>query len=193
MTARSVVVSRPLRTSNAVGDWGDEIFHKIDQSLEESRSMTASVSNGSKYNHHTSTISDASSTYSTAQFGQRASGRQISIESKMHLQPRQSGGLDVPLDSEDSAFGRGSHRIASEGSMQDGVSVVGSNRNTKEYGDLYDSHWRPSGQVQAQGNQNLKPTDAVRDNRRTAQMDAKPQTIREVPGPLPSPSIGKAM
>lgn len=181
------------RTSNAVGDWGDDIFHEIDQSLQESRSMTIPLPHDTKHNHHTSTLSDASSIYSTAQTGQRGSGRQVSIDSKLHLQPRQSGGLDVPLDSEDSAVGREDGKQASDGSVQNDPSVAGSSRNTKEFGGFYDSYWRRSGQAQAQGNQNLKPTDAARDNRRAAQMESKPETIREVPSPLPSPSIGKAM
>ncbi|KAL8996807.1 MAG: hypothetical protein Q9169_003776 [Polycauliona sp. 2 TL-2023] len=188
-----VVVARPPRTSNAVGDWGNDIFHEIDQSLEESRSMIAPLPHGSKYNHHTSTLSDASSTFSTAQVGQRVSGRQISIDSKLNFQTRQSGGLDVPLDSGNAAVGSKDGNRASDGSVQENPSVAGSSRNTKEFGDFYDSYWRRSGQAQAQGSQNLKPTDTSKDNRRAIQMDTKPETIREVPSPLPSPAIGKAM
>ncbi|KAL8668011.1 MAG: hypothetical protein Q9168_007116 [Polycauliona sp. 1 TL-2023] len=183
-----VVVTRQPRTSNAVGDWGDDIFHEIDQSLEESRSIAVRLPHGSKYNHHTSTLSDASSTFSTAQVGHRASGRQISIDSTLHEQPRQSGGLDVALESENSAVGLGG-----DGSVLDYPSVAGSNRSTKEFGDFYDSYWRRSGQAQAQGSQDLKPTDAARENRRAAQMESKPETIEEVPSPMPSPSIGAAL
>ncbi|CAL8577231.1 hypothetical protein XPA_003069 [Xanthoria parietina] len=188
-----VVLSGQGRTSNAVGDWGDDIFHKIDQSLQESRSMTIPAPHDTKHNHHTSTLSDASSTYSTAQIGQRGSGRQVSIDSKLHLQPRQSGGLDVLQDSEDSAVGREDEKRASGGSVQKEPSVAGSSRNTKDFGEFYDSYWRQSGQSQAQGNQKLKPTAAARDHRRAAQLESKPETIREVASPLASPSIGKAM
>ncbi|KAL8724630.1 MAG: hypothetical protein Q9166_007840 [cf. Caloplaca sp. 2 TL-2023] len=178
------------RAPNAVGDWGDDIFKEIDQSLQESRSMNIPPTNN---NHHTSTLSDASSTYSTAQIGRRGSGRQISIDSKLQLQPRQSGGPYVSLKPEVSAAGREGKRRASDSSIQHDPSVAGSHRNTKEFGDFYDSDWMGSGQTQASGNQYLKPTDVARDGGRVAQMDSKSETIREVPSPLPSPSIGKAM
>lgn len=155
--------------------------------------MTIPAPHDTKHNHHTSTLSDASSTYSTAQIGQRGSGRQVSIDSKLHLQPRQSGGLDVLQDSEDSAVGREDEKRASGGSVQKEPSVAGSSLNTKDFGEFYDSYWRQSGQSQAQGNQKLKPTAAARDHRRAAQLESKPETIREVASPLASPSIGKAM
>ncbi|KAL8767169.1 MAG: hypothetical protein Q9209_006260 [Squamulea sp. 1 TL-2023] len=182
-----VVASQQPRVPNAVGDWGKDIFQEIDQSLQESRSMNT------KYSHHTSSLSDASSTYSTARIGHRGSGRQISIDSKIHLHPQQSAGPDVLPESERSPAGREGKRRASDGSVRDDRSIAGNHRNTKELGDFYDSCWGRSGQTQATGNQNLKPTDAGRDGRRAAQLVSKPETIKEVANPLASPSIGKAM
>ncbi|KAL8874577.1 MAG: hypothetical protein Q9174_000104 [Haloplaca sp. 1 TL-2023] len=187
------------RPANAVDDWGQEIFSKIDQSLQESRSANVPSSN-SKYNHHTSTLSDASSTYSTAQVGHRGSGRQISIDSKIQSQPRQSVGPNIVVDPSDVAAERGTRRRESDASLEGAdtgnQSNAGSHRNTKEFGDFYDSYWRRSGQAQSHvqhGNQNVKPGDMVRDGRRPGQMELKPETIAEVPSPIPSPAIGKAM
>ncbi|KAL8678555.1 MAG: hypothetical protein Q9186_005100 [Xanthomendoza sp. 1 TL-2023] len=124
---------------------------------------------------------------------QEDEGRQISIDSKLQSEPRQSGGLDAPIEFEDSAAGRERKIRESDGSIRDDPSVAGSHRNTKEFGDIYDSYGRRNGQTQASGNQNLKPMDIARNGQRATQMDLKPETIREVPSPLPSPSIGKAM
>ncbi|KAL8690838.1 MAG: hypothetical protein Q9224_004311 [Gallowayella concinna] len=188
-----VIVSHQPHAPNAVGDWGDDIFKEIDQSLQESRSLNIPSNSDAKYNHHTSTLSDASSTYSTGHTGHRGSGRQISIDSKLQSEPRQSGGLDAPVEFEDSAAGRERKIRESDGSIRDDPSVAGSHRNPKEFGDIYDSYGRRNGQTQASGNQNLKPMDIARNGQRATQMDLKPETIREVPSPLPSPSIGKAM
>ncbi|KAL8814384.1 MAG: hypothetical protein Q9223_006382 [Gallowayella weberi] len=188
-----VNVAHQPHASNAVGDWGKDIFKEIDQSLQESQSLKIPSNNDAKYNHHTSTLSDASSIYSTGQIGHGDSGRQISIDSKLQSEPRQSGGLEAPGYSENSAAGRERKRRESDGSIKEEPSVAGSHRSTKELGDFYDSYWRRSGQTQTHDNLNLKPMDMARDGRRAAQMDSKPETIREVPSPLPSPSIGKAM
>ncbi|KAL8786185.1 MAG: hypothetical protein Q9213_002955 [Squamulea squamosa] len=188
-----VVAAQQPRVPNAVDDWGKDIFQEIDKSLQESRSTNIAPTDNTKYNHHTSSLSDASSTYSTARIGHRGSGRQISIDSKLQLQPGQSGGPDVLPEPEDSAAGREGRRRVSDGSAREDRSIAGSHRDTKEFGDFYDSYWRRSGQAQATGNQNLKPMDAGRDRRRAAPLDSKPETIREVSSPLPSPSIGKAM
>ena len=188
MSTLSVVVSHQPRAPSAVGDWGHEIFHEIDQSLQ--RSMNIPPPDNTSFNHHTSTLSDASSTYSTARIGHRGSGRQVFIDPKLQLQPRQ---LDVRLGPEDSVDGREGKRRASDGSGRDDPSVAGSHRNTREFEDFYDSYWRRSGQAQASGNQNLKPTDAAREGRKAAQTGSKRETIRELPSPLPSPSIGRAM
>lgn len=197
MTGLSVTASHKPSAPNAVGDWGSDIFKEIDQSLPESQSMNV-PSLDNRYNHHTSTLSNASSTCSTAQVGQRGSGRQISIDSR--IQPGQSGGPGIMLESSDQSTGCEWRRRESDASSREpgssDQSNPGSHRNTKELGDFYDSYWRRSGQVQAnsqQGNQNARPADMARDGRRPAQMELKPETITEVPSPLPSPLIGKAM
>ncbi|KAL8706167.1 MAG: hypothetical protein Q9201_000745 [Fulgogasparrea decipioides] len=184
---------------SAVGDWGHEIFHEIDQSLQESRSANVPSSND-RYNHHTSTLSDASSTYSTVRTGHRSSGRQISMDSKIQLQPRQFVGPESCLESSDQAARGEGKRRASDASSRElntsDPSAPGSHRNTKEFGEFYDSYWRRSGQPQANGqhgNQNLKPADVARDGRRPGQLELQPETITEVPSPLPSPAIEKAM
>ncbi|KAL8948437.1 MAG: hypothetical protein Q9222_005371 [Ikaeria aurantiellina] len=192
-------VSAPekLRVPSAVGDWGSDIFKEIDQSLHESRSMNNASSN-QKYNHHTSTLSDASSTYSTAQVGHRASGRQVSIDSKLQLQ--QSGVPEVILESSESTTAEGGKRRTSDASSQELTSgeqsTASSHRNTKEFGDFYDSYRRRSSQVQVhsqQGDQNTKPVGTNKDAKRPDQIELKPATIVEVPSPLPSPLIGKAI
>ncbi|KAI4199947.1 MAG: hypothetical protein LQ350_004299 [Teloschistes chrysophthalmus] len=184
--------------SNAVGGWGHEVFQEFHQSVHGS--TLAVTPPNSKYNHHTSTLSDASSTFSSAPVGHRDSGRQISIESKMQLQPRQSAGPEANFDSATSAAGRGGTRRESDASSRDvnssDQSNAGSHRNTKEFGDFYDSYWRRSGQAQAigqQGNPHWRPTDSTRDCRRAGPKELKPSTIAEVPSPAPSPGIGKAM
>ena len=198
-TAPSAAAPNRNRPANAVDDWGHEIFNKIDQYLQESRSANVPSSN-SKYNHHTSTLSDASSTYSTAQVGRRGSGRQISIDPKLQSQTRQSVGPNIVFDSTDVAAERGARRRESDASSEEpdsgNQSNVGSHRNTKEFGDFYDSYWTRSGQPQShgqQGNQNVKPGDMARDGRRPGQLELKPETIAEVPSPIPSPAIGKAV
>ncbi|KAL8906942.1 MAG: hypothetical protein Q9207_001696 [Kuettlingeria erythrocarpa] len=181
---------------NAVGDWGADIFKEIDQSLKDSQSMNA-PSSSQEYSHHTSTLSDASSVYSTAQTGHRASGRQISIDSK--VQPRQSVGPEIVLHRSNPIANREGKRTgdASAPETSSGEqSAAGSHRNTKEFGDFYDSYWRRSAQGQGnrqQVSQTARPADMARDGRRPAQMELKPETITEVPSPLHSPSIGKAM
>lgn len=199
MTALSVAAPNQSQPSNAVGDWGHEIFQEIDQSLQESRSANIPYSNN-RYNHHTSTLSDASSTYSTAQVGHRGSGRQISVDSKLQPQPRQSVGPNIVPQPNDTAAGReGKGRVSDASSGEptsSNPSAAGSHWNSKESGDFYHSYWRRSGQPQAHGqqsDQNVKPGDMVRDGRRPGQMELKPETITEVASPLPSQAIGKAM
>lgn len=77
-----------------------------------------------------------------------------------------------------------------------GQSTAGSHRNTKEFGDFYDSYRRRGAQGPGnsrQGSQAARPADMARDGRRPAQMELKPETITEVPSSLHSTSIGKAM
>ncbi|KAI4234086.1 MAG: hypothetical protein LQ352_008195, partial [Teloschistes flavicans] len=164
--------------SNAVRGWGHEMSHE---------SKFAKPASNNKYNHHTSSLSDASSTFSAAPIGHGGSGRQISIESRLQLQPRQSAGRDGTRRESDA-----SSREANSSDQ----SNAGSHRNTKEFGDFYDSYWRRSGQAQTlgqQGNQTLRPTDPARDGRRAGPMELKPTTIAEAPSPVTSPGIGKAM
>ncbi|KAL8716409.1 MAG: hypothetical protein Q9220_000316 [cf. Caloplaca sp. 1 TL-2023] len=192
-----VTAPERLHVPNAVGDWGSDIFKEIDRSLHESRSLNIPSSN-KKYNHHTSTLSDASSTYSIAPNGHRGSRRQVSMDLKLQL--RQSGIPDVTLESSEPAAGKESKRRASNSSSQGPASgeqsTASSHRNTKEFGEFYDSYRRWSSQVQVhsqQGDQNVKPAGTNRDARRPDQMELKPATIVEVPSPLPSPLIGKAI
>lgn len=189
-----------VTTSNkprGVGEWGPDIFQEIDQSLQESRSMNVPSSNN-RYNHHTSTLSDASSIYSTAQLGHGKSGRQTSIDSRLH--PRQSTGPQILLDSSEVTPGQDGRRRESDASLREPTSSnqsnAGSHRNTKELADFYDSYWRQDGQGQAYGQSdkpNVRPADMARDGRRPAQMELKPETIMEVSSPMQSPSIGKAI
>ena len=180
-----------------MGDWGSDIFQEIDQGLQDSKSMNNSDPN-EKYSHHASKLSDASSTYSTAQFGHRGSGRQISIDSR--IQARLSGGPDIVLSSDDTnASPNGTRRLSDASSREASSanqSAAGSHRNTRELGDFYDSYLRYSGQGQSTNPQNAasgRSGDMSRDIRRPPQMDLKPETITEVPSPLASPLIGKAM
>ena len=197
MTALSVTAPHQLHAPHAVGDWGPDIFKEINQSLQESRSMNV-PSSSNRYNHHTSTLSDASSIYNAADNGHRGSSRQISIDSK--LQPQHAGGPKIILQSSDSTReGEGGNRRSDASFLEptsSDQSNGGSSRNTKELGDFYDSYGRPSGQGQAygqQGNQTMRSTELARDGRKPGQMELKPETITEVPSPLQSPSIGKAM
>ncbi|KAL8694119.1 MAG: hypothetical protein Q9218_001172 [Villophora microphyllina] len=166
-----------------------------DQSLQESKSANI-PSSTNKYNHHTSTLSDASSTCSTGLVGHGGSGRHISIDSKLQFQVRQSVGPENINGSAGPAAAREGKERESDASSRElnssDQSNGGSHRNSKEFGDFYDSYWRRSGQPQPigqQGNQILKPADG----RRPGQMELRPQTIAEVPSPVPSPAIGKAM
>lgn len=178
--------------SNAVGDWDHGVFRNMNPSLHGSTS--ADRPSSSKYNHHTSSLSDASSTFSTVPLGHRGSGRQISIESKKQLQLRQSAGPEAKVDGGDGTR-RESDASSQEVTLSD-RSNPGSHRNTKEFGDFYGSYWRRSGQGQAlgqQGNAHWRPSDSGREGRRAGPMELKPATIAEVPSPLRSPGIGKAM
>ncbi|KAL8945085.1 MAG: hypothetical protein Q9216_000069 [Gyalolechia sp. 2 TL-2023] len=164
-----VTASNKPRAPNAVGDWGPDIFKEIDQSLQESKSMNK-TSTDDRYNHHTSSLSDTSSIYSTTQTYSRP-GRQTSIDSK--IQPRQSTGPKIVLDSRDVIPEQDGRRRGSDTSLRE-----------------------QSGQERAysQSNkQNLRTADMAGDGRRTGRMEVDPETIVEVPHPSASPSIGKAM
>ncbi|KAL8641371.1 MAG: hypothetical protein Q9228_001802 [Teloschistes exilis] len=115
-------------------------------------------------------------------------------ESKMQLQPRQSVGPEAKVDGGDGTR-RESDASSREVTSSD-RSNAGSHRNTKEFGDFYDSYWRRSGQGQAlgqQGSAHWRPSDSGREGRRAGPMELKPATIAKVPSPVPSPGIGKAM
>ncbi|KAI4124549.1 MAG: hypothetical protein LQ341_007062 [Variospora aurantia] len=182
---------------NAVGDWGRDIFEEINHSLQESKLMNIPSSN-QRYNHHQSTLSDASSTYSPVHIAHRGSGRQISIDSS--IQTRQSLGptiIVLPSDSTIDQEGRSREsNVSSQEPASGEQSATGSQRNTKEFGEFYDPYWMQSTQGQASGQQgqpNVRPADVTWDGRRPAHMELKPETVMEVTRPMPSPSIGKAM
>ncbi|KAI4170532.1 MAG: hypothetical protein LQ343_004909 [Gyalolechia ehrenbergii] len=190
-----VTASNKPRAPNAVGDWGPDIFKEIDQSLQESRSMNV-PSSDDRYHHHTSTLSDASSIYSTVQIGHGSSARQTSIDSK--IQPRQSTGPKTVLDPSHVTSEQDGRRRESDGISREPTSIdqPGSHRNPKELGEFYDSYWRQSGQGQAHSHpdkHNVRIADMASGGRRPSQMELKPETIVEVTSPLSSPSIGKAM
>ena len=188
----------PPRITSAVGDWGSAIFQEIDMSLQDSRSMAAPSTE--KHTHHTSTLSDASSDYSTAQGDQWPSRRHSSIGSR--LQHRQSAGVETKASPEETPTIRVGSRRPSNASFQEEDShrgsLAGSHRNTRELSDFYDSYWRRSQQGQA----NIQPSsgngklgEGVREGKRPppSLMEPKAETIVEVPSPVPSPMIGKAI
>ncbi|KAI4189917.1 MAG: hypothetical protein LQ348_003733 [Seirophora lacunosa] len=196
--ADDATAANRLNALNAVCDWGPDIFKEINHSLQESNSMNIPSSDNQRYNHHTSALSDASSTCSTAQIGHRSSGRQISIDS--NIQPWEFVDPEILVQPSESSVDQEGRRRASIASSQEPTSgarsVGGSQRNTKDFGDFYDSYWRRSiqGKMSSQqGHQNTRPADMAWDARRPGHRELKPETIMEVASPMPSPSIGKAM
>ncbi|KAL8961114.1 MAG: hypothetical protein Q9193_002286 [Seirophora villosa] len=191
-------VADRLHAHNAVCDWGPDIFKEINHSLQESKSINIPSSDNQRYNHHTSALSDASSTCSTAQIGHRSSGRQISIDS--NIQPWEFVGPEILVQPSESSVDQEGRRRASIASSQEPTSgersLGGSQRNTKDFGDFYDSYWRRSVQGKTssqQGHQNTRSAEIAWDDRRPGHRELKPETIMEVASPMPSPSIGKAM
>ncbi|KAL9612678.1 MAG: hypothetical protein Q9167_002760, partial [Letrouitia subvulpina] len=181
------VILQPPRVTSAVGDWGSAIFHEIDESLQDSKSLAVSPPN-EKYSHHTSTLSDASSTYSIVPVGQRLSDKETSSEAMSQgpeITTTTRGGTRRPSDAS-------SHRPTSSNG-----SINGSHRNTRELSEFYDSYWRRSqqGQSNYQAVPNGKLGDPGKEGRRVipGQIEPMPETIIEVPSPAPSPMIGKAL
>ncbi|KAI4166307.1 MAG: hypothetical protein LQ342_000197 [Letrouitia transgressa] len=196
-------ILQPPRAMSAVGDWGSAIFHEIDESLQDSKSLAVSPPT-EKYSHHTSTLSDASSTYSIVPVGQRISNKEISPMAMSQgpeiITATNTHGDTAPQVEDTTATQVGTRRPSDASSYRptsSNGSITGSHRNTRELSEFYDSYWRRS--QQGQSNHQVVPNgrlgDPGREGRRVimGQTEQMPETIIEVPSPVPSPMIGKAL
>lgn len=203
MYSLAPAILQPPRAMSAVGDWGSAIFHEIDESLQDSKSLAVSPPT-EKYSHHTSTLSDASSTYSIVPVGQRISNKEISPMAMSQgpeiITATNTHGDTAPQVEDTTATQVGTRRPSDASSYRptsSNGSITGSHRNTRELSEFYDSYWRRS--QQGQSNHQVVPNgrlgDPGREGRRVimGQTEQMPETIIEVPSPVPSPMIGKAL
>ncbi|KAL9014080.1 MAG: hypothetical protein Q9173_001251 [Seirophora scorigena] len=117
-----------------------------------------------------------------------------------NIQPWEFVGPEIRVQPSESSVDQEGRRRANIASSQEPTlgerSVGGIQRNTKDFGNFYDSYSRRSVQGKTnsqQGHQNTRPTDMAWDARRPGHRELKPETIMEVASPMPNPSIGKAM
>ena len=206
----------PRIASATMSDWGPSIFQEIDQ-LSETQEK-------GRHNHHASHLSDSSSVYSFAPSAHRQSAKRFSTTA-----PRISRATDMADNrpqSQRASIVEGARRASDASShhpqYSDHSTGGNSHRNTRELGDLYDSYWRHSKQVQQgtappgstaqrpggtgpegshSNRQNVYAPDRGQDAygaRRGNYLEVHTQpTIAEVPSPLQSPlptvTIGKAI
>ena len=224
----------PPRIS-AVGDWGTAIFQEINDSLQDSKSITSnppqqneSTDNETHQNsQHRSYLSDSSSIYSVANVATRHISKQVpddrrSIPQGLAPEPAESNPKSTLSAEAAVGISRGSDASSYQPSQppsRDGSragSGTNSHRHTKEINDLYDSYWRQSRDVQAAGSSRQSRESSrgpghseemgkssthgpvngrgeMGKERRPGPLEVKVATIEEVPTPIASPMIGKAM
>ena len=200
---------QPPRIS-AVGDWGPAIFQEINESLQDSKSInTSSQERGTKKSTHLDPhLSDTSSIYSVAHVTTHDADKQVpdyTQQSTLAAEGTRRGS--------DASSYQPSQAHSKDGSR--GGSDTNSHRHTKEIGDLYDSYWRQSKDIVPGSSRQSRDTSqvpghsdemskfsthgpvngrgAMGKERRPGQLEDQVATIAEVPSPMASPNIGKAM